>query len=335
MDKQSGLVGLAGKAVGFTAGSVLPKALTAGYKGLVRPVARMALKHPGMAIVGATMPSMVGGYMNTAGQKGLSSLPRRLPKFASAGRDALHASRGIMNDVCPTNKQGEEMSDKKYPSVFYQIEGFEKMAASAEAAHRLVKKAFVKDVLKSIFGFGQPSLGSAIKSEMAKNLAKGLAEPGENVAGLIAAHKDKVTQIANELRPKSIREVFGRLRGVSPLGGALAIGLPAYYFGHKAYKDYQENKALEGSFSNMLSIYPELQNENPQNTRQYFDYIKQYSPTVAKNPHAAGAIVKRFASTGGMAMDSSVIKSLLEVEKVKSEAGRGHQGILGTLGAMI
>ena len=322
MQKQALLPGLISKTVGFAAGKVLPKALNVGYKGLVRPMTRMAFKHPGMAITGAMMPSWIGGYMNTANQKGLSSLPRSLPKFASI--------------------QGEEMSDKKYPSIFYKIEGFEKMAAESEAAHRLVlgwnrglekKAGLPMDILKAITGFGQKSTLSIIKEEMAKNLANKLPNLSvEEIPEAIARYKDQVVSSAKELKPKNIKEL---LRGGSRLTGALAIGIPAYYFGYKAYKNYQENKMLDNSYSNMLRIYPELQKENPQNTRQYFDYLKQYSPTVAKNPHAAGAIVRRFASTGGMAMDNSVIKSLLEVEKTKNDAGRGHRGILGALGEMI
>ena len=316
------LIGLAARRAVGLAGKALPKALTMGYKRLARPIVRKAFKHPGMVLTGAIMPSWIGGYMNTAREKGLSSLPRSLPKFASI--------------------QGDGMSGKKYPSIFYKVAGFEKMAAESEAAHRLVldwnrglekKSGLPMDIFKNITGFGQKSTISMIKEEMAKNLAKELpVRSVEEIPKLIADYKDRLAQTAKEIKPKNLKEM---LRGGSRLMGALAIGVPAYYFGHKAYKDYQENKALEGSYNNMLKVYPELQRENPQNTRQYFDYIKQYSPTIAKNPHAAGAIIRRFASTGGIAIDSTMIKSLLEVEKVKSDAGDKHQGMLGALGAMI
>lgn len=333
MNKQAFLPGLAAKAVGFTAGKVLPAALTTGYKGLVRPAARMAFKHPGMAITGAIMPGWIGGYMNSAAEKGIRSMPRSLPKFASALKIRNPKSE-IRN-----SKQGEEVSERKYPAICYKIDGFEKMAAGAETAHRLVKKAFLKDVLKGIFGIGRPSMSTAIREEGAKALAKELFEPdltgsfARNISEVVAKHKNTVTQALDAIKPKGIREIFASLRGVSPIVGALAIGLPAYHYGHKAYNNYLENKATDASYNTMLGIYPELQRENPQNTRQYFDYIKQYSPTVAKNPHAAGAIVKRFASTGGMAMDSSVIKSLLDVEKVKNNSG--HDGALAAIGRMI
>lgn len=315
------LLRLAGKAVGFTGGKVVPKMLNAGYKGLIRPIARMAFKHPGMALTGAMMPSWIGGYMDTAGKKGLISLPRSLPKFASI--------------------QGEEMSDKKYPSIFYKIEGFEKMAAEAEAAHRLVKKAsFLEKFVGGILGIGQKnqSFIPMVREKALGSLVEKVVADPANTTQAVKEFKNIIDAAGSAraaMGPKNLREIVGRLRGISPIAGLAAIGIPSYYFGYNAYKKHKENEAVEESYHTMLKIYPELQKENPQNTRQYFDYIKQYSPTVAKNPHAAGAIVRRFASTGGMAMDNSVIKNLLEVEKVKSDSKPKHTGILGTIGALI
>lgn len=314
MQKRALLPGLISKAVGFAAGKVLPKTLNLGYKGLVRPMARMAFKHPGMALTGAIMPSWIGGYMNTVRQKGLSSLPRSLPKFA--------------------NMQGEEMPDKKYPSIFYKIEGFEKMAAELEAAHRLVKKALFGSLGK-VFS-NNSSSAEAAKIILDKVLSTYTKAPDMGPRRAIMLGKDLMT-ITNELnkKPSFGKELIQAARNL-PIAMKIAIpAIPAIYFTERAVRNAIENKKMDQSYNNMLSIYPELQKENPQNTRQYFDYLKRYSPTVAKNPHAAGAIVRRFASTGGMAMDNSVIKSLLEVEKVKSDAGREHQGVLGTLGAMI
>jgi hypothetical protein len=305
------LIGLAARGAVGLASKALPKALTMGYKGLARPIVRTAFKRPGMALTGAMMPSWIGGYMNTAREKGLSSLPRSLPKFASI--------------------QGEEMSDEKYPSIFYKIEGFEKMAAEAEAAHRLVKKAWFGKLLGS-----SSSSAEAAKTVLGKALDAFAKNPEMGTRRAVEYGKDLIT-ITNELgkKPPLWKEILQTTRNMP---AALKIGLPiaiVYPFAHKAYKQYVENKETEGSYNDMLKIYPELQKENPRNTRQYFDYIKQYSPTVAKNPHAAGAIVRRFASTGGMAMDNSVIKNLLEVEKVKSDSKPRHEGVLGTIGALI
>lgn len=325
MEKQALIPGLISKAVGFTAGTVVPKTLTAGYKGLVRPVARMAFKHPGMALTGAMMPSWIGGYMNEAGAKGLSSLPRSLPKFASVSKIRSPKSE-IRN-----SKQGEQMSGEKYPAVFYQVEGFKKMAAESEVAHRLVKKAFFGSLGKMLGG----SLSSADVQKTI--LGKVLDAVPENTKD-IPKYLSDLVGVANmaSKKPSFGEQLLQTVRNM-PAALQLAIpAIPAIYFAERAVRNALENKKVNQSYSDMLKIYPELQNENPQNTRQYFNYIKQYSPTVAKNPHAAGAIVKRFASTGGMAMDNSVIKSLLEVEKVKSDAGRsGHQGILGSIGEMI
>lgn len=330
MQKQA-IAPLLGMAAGgiarFTAGKVLPKILTTGYKGLVEPMARTALRHPGLAITGAMMPSWISGNMNAASQKGLSSLPRSLPKFAS--RDALHAS-----------KQGEEMSNK-YPSIFYKIEGFEKMAAEAEATHRLVrdwdrglaKKAGTgMDIIKGITGWGQKSTISILKEDMAKSLAEDVrkAFSVKEIPKIVANYKDRIALVAKEIKPKNLWEA---LRGGSKLMGALTIGIPAYYFVNKAYKKYKENKEMDVSYKNILRTFPELQRENPHATRQNFDYIRQYSPTVAQNPYAAGTIIKGVVA--GRGIDQSTIKGLLDIEKVKSDSQPRHKGLLGTIGDMI
>lgn len=309
MEKQAflPLVPLAAKAIGFTASKILPKALNAGYKGLVRPMARMAFKRPGLALTGAMMPSWIGGYSNTAGQKGLSSLPRKLPKFASA---------------CT---QGEEMLGDKYPDVFYKVAGFEKMAAEAEMAHRLVKRAFLGKLLG----------GSSSSDAQMKILDRVLRSVNIGKDELADAYADRLMKLVKEMskKPSLGKELMQSARNMP---ATLKVGLPAviaYPFASKAYKDYGENKEMDASYRNMLRVFPELQRESPQTTRQNFDFIKQYSPTVAKNPYAAGTLVKGVVA--GRGIDQSTIKTLLEVEKVKADTKPRNSGILATVGALI
>lgn len=279
MEKQSfgPLFSLAGRAaaktIGFGATKVAPKIFGAGWKAGVKPLGRFVMKRPGMALTGAFMPISMSGYMEGAQGKTLANLPRKLPSYGAKF----------------ANARGDDMlNSKKHPSMFYELDDFEKMAAEAETAHRLVKKAF---------------LGKAFK-----------ALGGEHIGRVLEAKT-----------PTRL------LRSIKALPLSAKFGIPASiaaYGGYKLHKHLSNATEINESYKNMLNIHPDLQKENPENVKQYFDYIKTYSPTVAKNPHAAGAMVKRFVHSDGMLMDNSVIKSLLEVEKAKAESKPRKGGLL-------
>lgn len=311
MEKQSfgPLIGLAGRAVGFTATKVAPKILGAGWK-----MGRFAVKHPGMALTGAFLPSSMSGYMESARGQTLASLPRKLPSYGAKF----------------ANARGDSMpNDREHPSIFYKLDGFEKMAEESVAARRLVKKAF--------FGMGK-LFGSSTTSEMKKEIYKkviDLVSNGKSVDEAVNIGKS-MTAAAQKMRPpKSFWQESAQYARDLPTAAKIAIpAIPAALFAERTIHKALENKKMNDSYRDMLKIHTDLQKESPQTTKQYFDYIKTYSPTVAKNPHAAGALVKRFVHSGGMLMDNSVIESLLKIEKEKSNQS-SNKGILATIGAII
>lgn len=317
MEKQSfnPLISLAGKAVGFAATKVVPKVLGAGWSAGAKPLGRFIVKHPGMALTGAFIPSSMSGYMTGASGKTLSSLPRKLPSYG-----AKFAS-----------ERGDDMlGNKKYPAVFYGLDGFNKMAAEAETAQRLVKKAF--------FGVGK-LLGSSTTTEIKKDILKKVidlvGQGGKSVDEAVMLG-NQMAEAAKKLKPaKSFLQESAQWYRELPTTAKIAIpGIPIAVYAEKTLRKAMENHKMNESYKNMLRVHPDLQKENPRSTRQYFDYIKTYSPTIAKNPHASGALVKRFVHSGGMLMDNSIIENLLKIEKTKSDVSKGR-GVLSTVGEML
>lgn len=316
MEKQSfgPLIGLAGRAVGFTAMKVVPKILGAGWNAGVKPFGRVVVKHPGMALTGAFLPTSMGGYMESARGQTLASLPRKLPSYGTKF----------------ANIRGDSMSnDREHPSMFYKLDGFEKMAEETTVARRLVKKAFLG--IGKLFG---SSAASEAKKEIFKKVID-LVGSGKSVDEAVRIG-NSMAEAAKKLRPqKSFWQESAQHFRDLPTAAKIAIpAVPAAIFGERTIHKAIENKKMNDSYRKMLKIHADLQKESPQTTKQYFDYIKTYSPTVAKNPHAAGALVKRFVHSDGMLMDNSVIESLLKIEKEKSNQS-SNKGILATIGAII
>lgn len=316
MEKQSfgPLLGMAGRALGFTTTKVAPKILGAGWKVGVKPFGRFIIKHPGVALTGALLPSSMGGYMESARGQTLAGLPRKLPsygtKFANTRRDSV-------------------LKYREHPSMFYKLDGFEKMAGEAAAAQKLVKKAFL--------GMGK-LFGSSATSEMKKEIYKkviDLVSNGKSVDDAVDIGKSMITAAQKMRPPKSLWQESAQGYRDLPAAAKIAIpAIPAALFADRTIRKAIENKKMDDSYRSMLKIHTDLQKESPQTTKQYFDYIKTYSPTVAKNPHAAGALVKRFVHSGGMLMDNSIVESLLKIEKEKANQS-SNKGMLATLGAII
>ena len=76
----------AGMALGRLGIKALSKTTRLGSKAVWKG-GKFIKKHPGPAVMGAFVPSWVGGYTSSARKQTFSTMKRRLPKFASAGAD--------------------------------------------------------------------------------------------------------------------------------------------------------------------------------------------------------------------------------------------------------
>ena len=77
------------------------------------------------------------------------------------------------------------------------------------------------------------------------------------------------------------------------------------------------------SFSEMLKLYPVLQQESPEKVRLYFDSIARRSPAVATDPIVAGSLIKRLINYDGF--DHSVFRDLVQTQSTLDANRRGFQ----------
>ena len=213
------------------------------------------------------------------------------------------------------------MATGEYPSFLYKIDGFDKMAEEAAIAHSVVKKAF-KLKLPSFLSSKtrRPfTLKEYIKDPHLHGTLKGdPVKMKEFVEGYKAVSKEFPKGSFRSTLTESIRDT----PPTAILASALVTATPAAILAEKVIGNKMEKRRTDRSYREMLRIYPDLKREKQDDVKRYFDYVKMYSPTVAKNPHAAGSVIKRLISSGGMLMDHSVIEGLLNVEKTRTEVSR-------------
>ena len=90
---------------------------------------------------------------------------------------------------------------------------------------------------------------------------------------------------------------------------------------------------LNSSFQKMLQIYPELQRENPDRVKLYFDSIANSSPSVAQQPLVAGSLIKRLVNYDGF--DHTVYKDLVSTQSALDKnrlQGEGNMISMGSKG---
>lgn len=282
--------------------------------------AKKVVKNPGTAFMAALTPSWVGGYTDTARTQTLSTMKRKLPKFASEEREYMQS---------------------KYPEYLYKIAGFEKMAADADAARKVVKKAFklkMPSFLKPQFKHRIPYHEFVKDTKWHDDL---LGKGWDTVSGKIGDKKidiEKRIGMIRDLHAKlqasakkrsfgeALRDSVAEMNTGAVLGTALVATTPVAILTEKLINKKMEKNKLDRSYRNMMYLYPELRREKPDEVKRYFDYISTYSPTVAQNPHAVGALAQRFVRGGQSLMDYNVIEGLLKVEKTKSQvaSSRDH-----------
>jgi len=74
---------------------------------------------------------------------------------------------------------------------------------------------------------------------------------------------------------------------------------------------------LNNSYNQLMAKTPQLQNQDPNTVRDYFNIVKTYSPAAASNPIVAGALVNKMIEFGGV--DHKLIMDLMSMqEKVPS-----------------
>lgn len=288
----------------------------------------------------AFTPSIAGDYLNTARRQGIGTMKRRMPKFASEGEVFMD---GFI-------ERQTMMTTSKYPAFLYKIDGFEKMAEDTAIAHGVVKKAFkfklpnlLKPQLKHRTPFHEFIKDTKMhEARLGKDwnvIKKRPITAGEAIRGTGRQTASGSVMMGQEEQGKILRKLYDAIQeehpkrrfsealresvmGMPP-GAIIATGLvgaaPAAIMAEKVIGNKMERGRMDRSYRDMLRIYPDLKREKQDDVKRYFDYISMYSPTVAKNPHAAGSIIQRFVRGGSSLMDHSIIEGLLKVEKTKMQ----------------
>lgn len=141
-----------------------------------------------------------------------------------------------------------------------------------------------------------PNYGAVIKG--IGGLAD-IASKGTSVA-------KNVAEIRN-MRPM-VQPVVAGLKNMAIHAGALGLMTG----GMAAVGAAVDHVKLNSSYQKMLQLYPELQRENPERVKLYFDSIANSSPSVAQQPLVAGSLIKRLINYDGF--DHTVHKDLVSAQ---------------------
>jgi hypothetical protein len=119
-----------------------------------------------------------------------------------------------------------------------------------------------------------------------------------------------VLKAQHALAPKPIHALLQNAAVVGGMGVAGAAG--NYAMGQMA---------VQSSFKKMLQLYPELQRENPERVKTYFDSISQGSPDIASNPLVVGSLIKRMLNYDGFdtATYNELVGSQANIDRGRSE----------------
>jgi hypothetical protein len=97
--------------------------------------------------------------------------------------------------------------------------------------------------------------------------------------------------------------------------GSAATGLltAGYLTKELAVDPIVQSIKLKNSYDQLMKKTPQLQSQDPETVKDYFNIVKTYSPAVAANPIVAGALVNKMIEFGGV--DHKLIMDLLEMQQ--------------------
>ena len=151
-------------------------------------------------------------------------------------------------------------------------------------------------------------------------------------AALGAAVKEPlVAGIQKMVRPKAslARSIFGHggpFRTALGYGGA-GLGLAAgAVVAEKGYEALTEGRHKENAKAMMLAEHPQLKHEDARIVNRSFDTLWRFNREMAKDPTVAGSFVRRAAMFKDEGIQANDVKTLTEIRKNMSDAGRKSGG---------
>jgi len=109
-----------------------------------------------------------------------------------------------------------------------------------------------------------------------------------------------------------------------------ALGLSAIGSGIELGKPVVRAAQIHNSRNNLTKYNPELKDVDKNIVDGYFNVVKTFSPTAAKNPIVAGNLVNKMVEFGGV--DHNLIKGLVDIQKGVNVGNVGSEIVSKGLG---
>lgn len=175
------------------------------------------------------------------------------------------------------------------------------------------------------------------RTRMGKNIASNLDKV--NPESYLGKGWDTLKSAFEPASEPLLERVYNRFKVLTPNIAAESIGrvVPFAAVGvggwgaAKALDAYQHHR----TFNRVMETYPELQQEDPDRVARSFELIKNYAPTIAKDPLGTGGILRNMLALPD-ALDTSMIKNLIDIEKGTAGVGvKFREGLASNAGKAI
>ena len=187
----------------------------------------------------------------------------------------------------------------------------------------------------------KPMENNKMANELIKNEIDALVESGdlskeaadrimEKAAGLSDAFR-KLTKNTNLHEAFDVLGEVDKSKALASAmssaqdGGAMRTGLKRFGIGagaavtFVAAEEGLDRHQAHQTKSQMMDVFPDLKQEDPNKVDQAFNVLKSYAPTMTRDPFVAGSAVSKMVQYD--VVDPATIKTLLETQKSDNRPG--------------
>ena len=104
---------------------------------------------------------------------------------------------------------------------------------------------------------------------------------------------------------------------------AMGLGLGTGILAKQLYSPIADAYKSEQAYPEMFNKFPELKNANQEKVDDYWNIMREYSPSMTHNPIVAGQFIKNMMDFGMEGIDHPTLKSLIDIqgaqEKTRSQ----------------
>lgn len=131
--------------------------------------------------------------------------------------------------------------------------------------------------------------------------------------------QNPIEQMQKMAAPSS--PLFGAIDYIakSPLK-AMGLAMGAGVLARQIYDPIEDKYKSQAAYPAMFEKFPELQNANPEKIDDYWNIMREYSPTMTHNPIVAGQFIKNMLDFGMEGIDHPTLQSIVDIEGAKNKA---------------